>query len=209
MTETESISKENVMNHRDDEGARMGMWIFLFTEIFFFGTLFLVYAVYRYMHPAEFHAASLHLDTFIGAMNTAILLTSSMTMSMAVTALKQGNHVLSSRLIAVTLLLAFFFLLNKFFEWDHKFLLNIYPGSDLMLSLNNGYVLFFGLYFFMTGLHALHIVVGIVLLSVCYVKVKKQLITSGKIVLLQNSTLYWHLVDLIWIFLFPLLYLIT
>jgi cytochrome c oxidase subunit III len=197
------------IEHRDDYGAKLGMWLFLFTEIFFFGTLFLVYAVYRSMHPNEFHAASLHLDTVIGAINTVILLTSSMTMSMSVTALQHNNKGLSVKLIGISLLLAVAFLINKYFEWDHKILLNLYPGSDLMLTLNHGYVLFFGLYFFMTGLHALHILIGIVLLSICLAKVNSGAISNNKDMLLVNSTLYWHLVDLIWIFLFPLLYLIS
>jgi cytochrome c oxidase subunit 3 len=199
----------HAIEHRDDYGAKLGMWIFLFTEIFFFGTLFLVYAVYRSMHPNEFHAASLHLNTVIGAVNTVILLTSSMTMSMSVTAVQRNNNLLSVKLIGISLLLAVVFLINKYFEWDHKILLGLYPGSDLMLTLNHGYILFFGLYYFMTGIHALHIIIGIVLLSVCLVKVKSGQINNDKSMLLVNSTLYWHLVDLIWIFLFPLLYLIS
>jgi cytochrome c oxidase subunit III len=185
------------------------MWIFLFTEIFFFGGLFLVYAVYRSMYPTEFHAASLHLDAEIGAVNSVLLLISSMTMSMALIAVQKANNLLSSRLIAITLVLAVIFLINKFFEWDHKILVNLYPGSELMLGLKHGYILFFGLYFFMTGLHALHIIIGIVLLSICFSKVKSGKINENDNILLVNSTLYWHLVDLIWIFLFPLLYLIT
>jgi cytochrome c oxidase subunit 3 len=202
------MSAEHV-EHRDDYGAKLGMWLFLFTEIFFFGGLFLVYAVYRSMHPADFHAASLHLDTFIGAVNSAILITSSMTMSMAVTAVQKGNNALSFKLIGVTLVFAILFLVNKYFEWVHKIHLNLYPGSELMLGLKHGYVLFFGLYYFMTGLHAVHIIVGIVLLTICLVKVKLGTIHEGKTMLLVNSTLYWHLVDLIWLFLFPLLYLIS
>jgi cytochrome c oxidase subunit 3 len=161
------------------------------------------------MHPNEFHAASLHLDTVIGAINSVILLTSSMTMSMAVTAVQRNDNALSFKLIGITLLLAIVFLINKYFEWDHKILLGLYPGSDLMLTLNHGYILFFGLYFFMTGLHALHIIIGIVLLSICLAKVQTGRISNDKSMLLVNSTLYWHLVDLIWIFLFPLLYLIS
>jgi cytochrome c oxidase subunit III len=207
MQDQRSVVKTH--EHRDDTSAKLGMWIFLFTEIFFFGTLFLVYAVFRSKHPDEFHAASMHLDSVIGTINTVLLLTSSLTISMALTAVKEGNNLLSSRLIGLTLLLAILFIVNKFFEWDHKILLHLYPGSDLMVSLNNGYILFFGLYFFMTGLHALHIIIGIVLLSVCYFKVKNKSINNGKSMLLYNSSLYWHLVDLIWIFLFPLLYLIS
>jgi cytochrome c oxidase subunit 3 len=99
-------------------------------------------------------------------------------------------------------------MVNKLYEWDHKILLNLYPGSDLMLSLKHGYILYFGLYFFMTGLHALHIIIGITLLIICFMKVKNGRINTNQNMLLVNSTLYWHLVDLIWLFLFPLLYLI-
>jgi cytochrome c oxidase subunit 3 len=199
------MSTEHVAEHRDDYGAKLGMWLFLFTEIFFFGGLFLVYAVYRSMYPNDFHAASLHLDAFIGAVNSAILITSSLTMSMAVTAMQKGNNSLSFKLIGITLIFAVLFLINKFFEWDHKILLNLYPGSELMLTLKHGYILFFGLYFFMTGLHALHIIVGIILLCICMVKVKAGTINDEKPMLLVNSTLYWHLVDLILLFLLPLL----
>jgi cytochrome c oxidase subunit 3 len=195
--------------HRDDYGSKLGMWIFLFTEIFFFGGLFLVYTVYRTLNPAEFHAASLHLNVIIGSINTVFLLISSMTMSMAIVAVQKSNKKLALRLIAVSLMLAVLFLVNKYFEWEHEISLDLYPGSKLMLTLSHGYILFFGLYFFMTGLHAVHIMVGIVLLSICYKKIKSGKINNDKNVLLTNSTLYWHLVDLIWMFLFPLLYLIS
>jgi cytochrome c oxidase subunit 3 len=194
--------------HRDDYGAKLGMWLFLFTEIFFFGGLFLVYAVYRAMHASAFEAASTHLNVTVGAINTVILMVSSMTMSMSVTAVQKNDKGLSVKLIGLSILLAIVFIINKYFEWDHKILLGLYPGSDLMLTLDHGYILFFGLYFFMTGLHALHIIVGIVLLSICFIKVKAGAINSEKTMLLVNITLYWHLVDLIWIFLFPMLYLI-
>lgn len=194
--------------HRDDYAAKLGMWIFLFTEIFFFGGLFLVYAVYRSMYPEDFHNAALHLDTFIGALNSAILIASSMTMSMSVVALQKNDSKTSLSFVVISMVLAFIFIVNKYFEWDHKILLNLYPGSDLMLTLKHGYILFFGLYFFMTGLHALHIVIGLVLMGILLVKFQKGTLNASKPMLLINTTLYWHLVDLIWIFLFPLLYLI-
>lgn len=196
------------MEHRDDIGAKLGMWIFLFTEIFFFGGLFLVYAVYRAIHPVQFHEASLHLNTFVGGLNSAILLVSSFTIAMGVTWVQRGNNKIANRYIALTLLLAVIFLINKYFEWDHKILLNLYPGSELMLSLKHGYILYFGLYYFMTGLHALHILVGIILLTICWLKVSANTLSINKPSLLINTALYWHLVDLVWIFLFPLLYLI-
>lgn len=195
--------------HRDDIGAKMGMWIFIFTEILLFGGLFLVYAVYRNQFSEEFHISAHQLNGFIGTINTVILLVSSMTIAMSITAIQKGNSSLAFKLIIFTLLCAFVFLINKYFEWGHKIKIDLYPGSDLMMQLKHGEVLFFGLYFFMTGLHALHIIVGMVLLSIVAIKVKNKKIDANSFVLLENGALYWHLVDLIWIFLFPLLYLIT
>jgi cytochrome c oxidase subunit III len=197
------------LEHRDDVGSRLGMWIFIFTELLLFGGLFLVYAVYRSMYSEQFHEAALELNAFVGTLNTIVLLVSSMTIAMAITAIQKGNRKLSMLLISLTLLLAFGFLVNKYFEWGHKFHLGLYPGSDIMLQLEHGHILFYGLYFFMTGLHALHIIIGGVLLAVCLFKVKSGSINPDDNVLLVNSGLYWHLVDLIWIFLFPLLYLIS
>lgn len=199
----------NELEHRDDEGSRLGMWIFIFTELLLFGGLFLVYAVFRSMYSQQFHEAALELNAFIGAINTVILLVSSMTIAMAITALQKGNKKLSILLISITLLLAFAFLVNKYFEWGHKIHIHLYPGSDLMSQLEHGHVLFYGLYFFMTGLHGLHIIIGGIFLLVCLFKVKNGSINTDDNVLFVNAGLYWHLIDIIWIFLFPLLYLIS
>ena len=112
-------------------------------------------------------------------------------------------------MISITLLMALVFLVNKYFEWGHKIEHGLYPGSALMPLLDRGHLLYFSLYFFMTGLHAFHIIVGMVLLFVCLFKVKNGSIHKEKYALLENGALYWHLVDLIWIFLFPLMYLIS
>jgi cytochrome c oxidase subunit 3 len=197
------------LEHRDDIGSRLGMWIFIFTEILLFGGLFLVYAVYRSMYPEQFHEAALELNAFIGSINTIILLISSMTVAMAITAIQKGDKNLSMLLIMITLALAAAFMVNKYFEWGHKFHIHLYPGSDLMSKLEHGHVLFYGLYFFMTGLHGLHIIIGGIFLLVCFFKVKNGSINIDDNVLLVNAGLYWHLIDLIWIFLFPLLYLIS
>jgi cytochrome c oxidase subunit 3 len=197
------------MEHRDDLGARLGMWIFIFTELLLFGGLFVVYAVYRSIYPFSFHEAAMELDAFIGTVNTIVLLVSSMTVAMSITAIQLGNKRLAMVLISITLILALAFLVNKYFEWGHKFEMGIYPTSDLMMKLDHGHILFFGLYYFMTGLHALHIIVGVTLLVICLYRVKTNHIRQDKNMLLVNSALYWHLVDLIWIFLFPLLYLIS
>jgi len=195
--------------HRDDIGAKLGMWIFIFTELLLFGGLFIVYAVFRNKYSDEFHISAHQLNTYVGTLNTVILLISSMTIAMSITALQRGNHELSLRLIYVTLLFAFIFLVNKYFEWGHKIHFDLYPGTDFMISLMHGEVLFFSLYYFMTGLHALHIIVGMVILSIVAFKVQSGKINADRYVFLENGALYWHLVDLIWIFLFPLFYLIT
>ena len=197
------------VEQRDDEGARLGMWVFIFTEILLFGGLFLVYAVMRSHYSDEFHQAAHHLNAFIGAINTFVLLVSSMTVAMSITAVQKKNNKLAVYLLLLTLICALIFLVNKYFEWGHKIHIQLYPGSDLMITLKHGTVMFFSLYFFMTGLHMLHLIVGAIILTIVTVKVKKRTINHEKYALLENGGLYWHLVDLIWIFLFPLLYLIT
>jgi cytochrome c oxidase subunit III len=204
MEQTASHSLE----HRDDTASKLGMWLFIFTEILLFGGLFIVYSVYRFKYPVAFHLANQELDKTIGLINTVILLVSSMTVAMSVSAIKEGRKKLTITLLAITLFLALVFLVNKYFEWGAKFHHGLYPGSSILHELSHGDILFFGLYFFMTGLHALHIIIGMTLLAVILAKVKNERINSGDFVLLENGGLYWHLVDLIWIFLFPLFYLI-
>jgi len=194
---------------QDDEAGKMGMWLFLFTELFLFGGLFLVYAVFRTKYSADFHSAASELNTFIGTLNTVFLLTSSMTVAMSITAIQKNNRSLAMLLIFITIILAALFMVNKYIEWSHKFEFRIYPGSPVLKTMGRGELLFFGLYYMMTGLHALHVFVGMVLLSINLVKIKNGKINQSHYLLLENSGLYWHLVDLIWIFLFPLLYLIT
>jgi cytochrome c oxidase subunit 3 len=195
--------------HRDDAGAKLGMWIFIFTELLLFGGLFVVYAVFRNKYSEEFHISAHQLNTFVGTANTLILLISSMTIAMSISALQKGNKSLALKFIYFTLFCALVFLVNKYFEWGHKIHIDLYPGTDLMVSLMHGEVLFFSLYYFMTGLHALHIIVGMVILGIVAVKVKSGKVNADRYVFLENGALYWHLVDLIWIFLFPLFYLIT
>lgn len=204
MSHTPSTHSE----HRDDEASKLGMWMFIFTELLLFGGLFVVYAVYRYMNPTAFHLAAEELNTTVGTINTVILLISSATIAMSTSAIRLGHTKLALNLIAVTILCALIFMVNKYFEWGVKFEHGLYPGSALLVARGQGEVLFFGLYFFMTGLHALHIIVGLVLIVISYVGVKRGTITGESPVMLDNSGLYWHLVDLIWIFLFPLFYLI-
>lgn len=195
--------------HRDDEGSKMGMWLFIFSELLLFGGMFIVYAIYRFKHPVAFHLAGQELDTFIGTFNTIILLISSMTVAMSITAIQKDNKRAAINLLTITIILALIFMVNKYFEWSGKFGHGIYPGSEQLINLGHGEVLFFGLYFAMTGLHAVHIIVGVTLLVIMLAKVMDGTLNSGYFVQLENSGLYWHLVDLIWIFLFPLFYLIA
>ena len=195
--------------HRDDVGSRMGMWLFLFTELLLFGGMFLIYSVYRFQYADAFHLAAKELNTIMGAFNTAVLLTSSMTMALSIVAIQRDQKTLSMFLQIVTIFLALFFLVNKYFEWTAKFHHGIFPGSEELLSKSSGEILFFGLYYVMTGLHGLHVIVGMFLIAVMTRMTRKGTITHDNYVRLENAGLYWHLVDIIWIFLFPLFYLIT
>ncbi len=195
--------------HRDDIGARMGMWLFLFTELILFGGMFILYSVYRYKYPEAFHLAAKELNTIVGTFNTAILLTSSLTMALSITAIQRKQKALSVFFQMLTIVLALGFMVNKYFEWTAKFHHGIYPGSETLLAKPAGEIVFFGLYYVMTGLHGLHVVIGVVLIAVMMRFTSKGIITSDSYVKLESAGLYWHLVDIIWIFLFPLFYLIT
>jgi cytochrome c oxidase subunit 3 len=204
------MSEHNTENEQYNlETGKLGMWIFLLTELFLFGGLFLVYAVFRAKYSTDFHSAALELNTFIGTLNTVFLLASSMTVAMALSAVQKNELKLAFTLVLITLIFAALFMMNKYFEWTHKFEYRIFPGSQVLKNLPRGELLFFGLYYMMTGLHALHVLIGMIILSVVLFKIRKKIIHSGHYLLVENGALYWHLVDLIWIFLFPLLYLIT
>lgn len=194
--------------HRDDAASKLGMWLFIFTEILLFGGLFIVYSIFRFNNPVAFHLAGEELNDTIGTINTVLLLISSMTVAMSITAMQKGNTKLCLRFLYVTVLLGLVFLVNKYFEWEIKFEHGLYPGSGFLRELGHGDLLFFGLYFMMTGLHALHIIAGLTVLIVIIVFIKKGRTRPDKYAFLENGGLYWHLVDLIWIFLFPLFYLI-
>jgi len=195
--------------HRDDLTSKTGMWLFLFTEMLLFGGLFVVYSVYRYRNGVAFHLAARELSVAIGTINTIILLISSSTIAMSITAIQKQNKKFALLLLSITIFLGLAFLVNKYFEWGEHIKEHIYPGSSILALRGQGDVLFYGLYFFMTGLHALHIIIGLVFIGVIGVLIFRDKINSDNFVLLENSGLYWHLVDLIWIFLFPLFYLIT
>lgn len=184
------------------------MWLFLFTELLLFGGLFLVYMVYRFLNQDAFLLASFNLNVWLGTINTLILLTSSMTIAMAITALQKGNVKLAITLSTLTIVAALGFLTIKYFEWSAKFEHGLFPGMEHYNSLPVGERLYFYLYFFMTGLHALHVIVGGVFIGIVIRFMQTGRVNKDRISLLENSGLYWHLVDLIWIYLYPLFYLI-
>ncbi|MCE4563584.1 cytochrome c oxidase subunit 3 family protein [Maribellus sp. CM-23] len=193
----------------DAESSKVGMWLFIFTELLLFGALFVIYAVYRYMNPDAFHLAGEELNRVIGTVNTVILLISSMTIAMATTALQKGQRNVAIGLVSITFVIGLVFLVNKYFEWGVKFSHGIWPGSEHMMNeMSHGEILFFGLYFVMTGLHALHIIIGMAIMVFAVRGLVRGKVHADRPSLLDNCGLYWHLVDLIWIFLFPLFYLI-
>jgi cytochrome c oxidase subunit 3 len=198
----------NSGHNRDDVASKMGMWLFLFTEVLLFGGLFLVYLIYRYLNGEAFLEAHWELDVFVGTVNTIVLLTSSMTMAMSITAIQKNNKDLAIALLWVTIVAALIFMINKYFEWAAKIDHGLFPGMEYFGTLPPGERLFFFLYFFMTGLHALHVIVGAVFLGFVIDYINKGKIRQDKYMLHENAGLYWHLVDLIWIYLFPLFYLI-
>jgi cytochrome c oxidase subunit 3 len=185
------------------------MWLFIFTELFLFAGLFIVFSVYRFKYHEAFHLAGQELNVTVGTINSIILLLSGMTMGISYLTIQKGLKRLTIWLLSITIVLGIIFLVNKYFEWKVKLEHGLYPGSQELINLSKGDILFFGLYFFMTGLHALHLIAGLVLIAVVIGGVLRDKVNSTKYSLLENTSLYWHLVDLVWIFLFPLFYLIN
>lgn len=194
--------------HRDYTGAKFGMWLFLFTEVLLFGGLFILYAVYLARYPQEFISAGAELDVRFGGANTLVLLTSSLFVAFSITALRTGRVRLTLGLLGGTIVCAALFMVNKYFEWSAKIQHGIYPGSDHLKELLPGEMVFFNLYYLTTGLHGIHVVIGALILGWAMILIQTGRVNAGDWVILENAGLYWHLVDLIWIFIFPLYYLI-
>ncbi len=193
----------------DYAGKKIGMWLFLFTELLFFGGMFLLYAVYRSRYPAEFHSAAQEENLLLGSINTMVLLSSSLTIAVAIAAIKKGNRRLSSLMQMATILFAGCFLIIKYFEWGAKISKGIYPNSPILLAQEKGDILFFGLYFVMTGIHGLHVLLGIIVIAIMLFYTRRRVLDKDNFAKLENTGLYWHFVDIVWIYLFPLFYLIT
>lgn len=194
------------------DASTLGMWIFLITEVMFFGGMFLAYSIYRAKYPDVFAIASSSLNVYIGAANTVVLLCSSFTMVMAVRSAQLGKRSGIIFWLIWTLLLGMTFLGVKAYEWNEKFEMHHVPGmANFHLdgaSMQGPASIFFSLYFAMTGLHAMHMVVGVGILTVLIFQAKKGKFTAEYMTPVDIAGLYWHFVDIVWIFLFPLLYLI-
>lgn len=257
-----------VSSEQQFDSAKLGMWLFLATEILLFGALFVAYGIFRVLYPEVFQEASAQLDTMLGAVNTLVLLLSSLSMAWAIRAAQMDNRKLLVQMLVVTIVLASGFLVVKYFEYTDKFAKGIYPGYNFELAEGTPTVselsgvvaltpqvaippshggeesappdgappvvgaaeappasatedkraspifenrragLFFSIYYVMTGIHALHILIGIIAIGILAWKANKGAYTSVWYTPVENVGLYWHVVDIIWIFVFPLMYLI-
>jgi cytochrome c oxidase subunit 3 len=204
-----------LLHHFDDaeqqkEAATLGMWTFLITEILFFGGLFAAYVVYRTAYPEAWTAGSHHLDITLGAVNTVILIGSSLTMALAVHSAQIGKNRLLIIFLILTVLLGSAFLGVKAIEYHHKYEQNHIPGPAFSYPgpIEGQMQLFFALYFAMTGMHALHMVIGIGLLLNLIRQARRGRFSTAYNTPVDMVGLYWHFVDIVWVFLFPLLYLL-
>jgi cytochrome c oxidase subunit 3 len=192
----------------DKTGVKIGMWLFLYSEIILFGGLFVLYAVYFYKYPEFFSEGGKELNRIIGAVNTVVLLVSSFTVAASITAIQRREKKRAVGCLVFSIFCGVIFLVNKYFEWGAKIHHDIYPNSETLISGEPGLNIFFGLYYIITGLHGLHVIIGMILLTISLFLVMAGKVTESKYSMLENSGLYWHLVDLIWIFVFPLFYLV-
>ncbi len=231
-----------VSSEQQFDAAKLGMWLFLVTEILLFGGMFVAYGIYRAWYPDLFADASTQLDTMMGAFNTLVLLGSSLTVAWAVRAAQTDNQKALFWNLVATVALAGVFMIVKYFEYTHKFELGIFPGAGFVFpegteftlrgvvegfqtaaagaAEGGGYYpgghgidnqragLFFSLYFIMTGIHGIHVLIGMIAIGILAFKARKGRYTSAWYTPVENTALYWHVVDIIWIFLFPLMYLI-
>jgi cytochrome c oxidase subunit III len=196
---------------RQAHAARLGMWVFLASEVLFFAGLFGLYATYRIEHPVGFGEGVLHNTLALGSTNTAVLLVSSYTIALAVHELRRGERRAAMALTGVTLMLGLCFLVIKGVEYTDHFREGIYPGGAgafFRTHRESGIEMFFTLYFCMTGLHALHVIAGMCVLAFLLRQVVRGNIGPARSYPLAVGAVYWHLVDAVWIFLWPLFYLV-
>lgn len=216
MSSSSSVSQHKVGHHfrsatEEFDSAKLGMWLFLATEVLLFGGLFCAYLVFRSMHPAAFTEGSHALNWKMGGFNTLVLITSSFTMAWAVRLAQLGDNKKLIPTILFTLACGAIFMVVKYFEYTHKIHMGtLWAGSFTAQGFTDPRVpVFFGLYFLMTGLHGLHVIIGMSLMVWLLVKAVRGHFSPEYFTPVEMVGLYWHLVDLIWIFLFPLFYLVS
>jgi cytochrome c oxidase subunit 3 len=180
------------------ESAKLGVWTFLATEVLLFGALFTAYTIFRMKYPELFRVEHAKLDRVLGAVNTVVLITSSFTVVLGIDAIRRGKARLLEAYFGATILLAAVFLCVKYVEYAAKFHHGLYPRTNL----------FFSLYFMMTGLHGAHVLLGMTVLTYVIVLSRRGRLSANYYTPAEMSGLYWHFVDLVWIYLFPLLYLV-
>ncbi len=193
------------------EAGKLGMWLFLVTEVMLFGGLFVAYGIYHYMYPEMFREAHHHLNKVLGSINTVVLLVSSLTMALSIAYIQRDNPKKAKTMLLITLLCAATFLFIKYLEYSHKFHEGLFPGKYFAgegFHATNA-AMFFSFYFVMTGIHGLHVLIGMGLIVWTYFRINRGDFNSRKYGGVEFVGLYWHIVDLIWIYLFPLLYLVV
>jgi len=180
------------------ESAKLGIWVFLMTEVLLFGGLFMTYTVFRIKYPELFHQDHLKLNRTFGMVNTLVLITSSLSVAVGIAGIRRGRQALLKVCLVVTMLLGATFLTIKYFEWSDDFARGLYPRTDV----------FFSLYFVMVGLHGIHVFAGICVMAVMLVMAQRGAFNKAYSTPVEITGVYWHFVDLVWIYLFPMFYLI-
>jgi cytochrome c oxidase subunit 3 len=222
LADSQTIIQDSAAHHlahqfadpeQQREAGTLGMWVFLATEVLFFGALFCAYTIYRTNYAFAFDKASLKLDVVLGTINTAVLICSSFTMALAVYSAGKGRNGAIIFFLILTILLGLVFLGIKAYEYHSKFVEHLVPGASFAFEGLEGADLhhaeiYFSLYFAMTGLHAFHMIVGVGILATLILMARRKRFSAGYNTPVELSGLYWHFVDIIWIFLYPLLYLI-
>ena len=202
---------------QQQQASNLGMWVFLATEVMFFGGLIVAYVVYRALSPREFELASHHLDMWLGFVNTIVLLSSSLAMAMAVRAAQLHRSRWVLKYLLITMALGICFLGIKAIEYYQEYREKLVPALNFQLPADatssniahpGHFEMFFVLYFFMTGLHAFHLIVGVTLVGVIALLARRKWFSGGGETQIEVTGLYWHFVDIVWVFLYPLLYLI-
>ena len=209
----EAAEASGAFSDRDQEreACDLGMWVFLTTETLFFGVLFFGYLMARLRFPDAFAAAGRHTDLVLGTINTAVLLTSSLAMALAVRAAAIRRRRWTVLLLGATLAFGVAFLVIKGFEYRAEYLEHLVPGAGFRFEAAQCHAaeLFFWLYFVMTGIHAVHLAIGIVIIAVFAARLEFRGFAVQSPLSVEMAGLYWHFVDIVWIFLYPCLYLIA